>query len=37
VGLIAFFRSDAGSLPMLFAKMAQIIEDSRKVLPGLGA
>ncbi|MES2365515.1 MAG: hypothetical protein V4563_06460 [Pseudomonadota bacterium] len=34
VGLIAFFRSDAGSLPMLFSKMAQIIEDSRKILPG---
>ena len=34
VGLIAFFRSDSGSLPMLFSKMAQIIEDSRKLLPG---
>lgn len=33
VGLVAFFRSDAGSLSMLFAKMAQIIEDSRQLLP----
>lgn len=33
MGLIAFFRSDAGSLPQLMAKMAEIIEDSRKILP----
>lgn len=33
VGLVAFFRSDAGSLSMLFAKMAQILEDSRQLLP----
>jgi predicted PurR-regulated permease PerM len=33
-GLVAFFRSDAGSLTVLLAKMAQIIEDSRKILPG---
>ena len=33
VGLVAFFRSDAGSLTMLLAKMAQILEDSRKILP----
>jgi len=32
-GLVAFFRSDAGSLTVLLAKMAQIIEDSRKILP----
>ncbi|MDI1307828.1 MAG: AI-2E family transporter [Methylotenera sp.] len=32
-GLMAFFRSDAGSLTVLLAKMAQIIEDSRKILP----
>ncbi len=32
-GLVAFFRSESGSLTVLFAKMAQIIEDSRKVLP----
>lgn len=32
-GLIAFFRSDAGSLTVLLAKMAQILEDSRKILP----
>ena len=33
-GLMAFFRSDAGSITELMAKMAQIIEDSRKILPG---
>ncbi len=33
VGIVAFFRSDTGNLPALFAKMAQIIEDSRKILP----
>ena len=33
VGLVAFFRSGAGSLTVLLAKMAQIIEDSRKILP----
>jgi predicted PurR-regulated permease PerM len=32
-GLVAFFRSDAGSLTVLLAKMAQILEDSRKILP----
>jgi len=32
-GLIAFFRSESGSLTVLLAKMAQIIEDSRKILP----
>ena len=32
-GLVAFFRSDSGSLTVLLAKMAQIIEDSRKILP----
>ncbi len=32
-GLIAFLRSDAGSVTVLLAKMAQIIEDSRKMLP----
>ncbi len=32
-GLMAFFRSDSGSLTVLLAKMAQIIEDSRKILP----
>ncbi|MEO6421901.1 MAG: AI-2E family transporter [Candidatus Nitrotoga sp.] len=32
-GLVAFLRSDAGSLTMLLSKMAQIIDDSRKVLP----
>ena len=32
-GLVAFFRSESGSLTVLLAKMAQIIEDSRKLLP----
>jgi hypothetical protein len=32
-GLMAFLRSDAGSLTVLLAKMAQILEDSRKILP----
>ena len=32
-GTVAFFRSDVGSLTVLLAKMAQIIDDSRKVLP----
>ncbi len=32
-GLVAFLRSDAGSVTVLFAKMAQILEDSRKILP----
>lgn len=34
VGLVAFFRSESGSLTVLLAKMAQIIEDSRQILPG---
>lgn len=33
VGLIAFFRSDAGSLTLLFDKMAEIIESSRQIIP----
>jgi predicted PurR-regulated permease PerM len=33
-GLVTFLRSDAGSVTVLLAKMAQIIEDSRKILPG---
>ncbi|MDP1658413.1 MAG: AI-2E family transporter [Methylotenera sp.] len=32
-GLVAFLRSDAGSVTVLLAKMAQILEDSRKILP----
>jgi len=32
-GLVAFFRSESGSLTVLLAKMAQIIEDSRKIFP----
>ncbi len=34
LGLAAFFRSDSGSLTSLIARMAQIIEDSRQILPG---
>lgn len=33
LGLVAFFRSDTGSLTRLFAKMAEIIGDSRNVVP----
>jgi predicted PurR-regulated permease PerM len=33
VGLVAFLRSDSGGVTVLLAKMAQIIEDSRKILP----
>jgi len=33
IGALAFFRSDAGSLPRLFHRMAQIIEDARSSLP----
>src|SRR6185503_1666865 len=33
VGLVAFLRSDAGSLPNLLQKMAEIIEGSRGKLP----
>ena len=32
-GMVAFFRSESGSLTVLLAKMAQILEDSRKILP----
>jgi predicted PurR-regulated permease PerM len=32
-GAVAFFRSDAGSLPVLLQKMAEIIEGSRARLP----
>jgi predicted PurR-regulated permease PerM len=32
-GALAFFRSDAGSLPVLLQKMAEIIESSRAMLP----
>lgn len=33
-GMIAFFRSDAGSVPVLLHKMAEIVEGSRQTLPG---
>lgn len=33
IGTIAFMRSDAGSLPALFQKMAEILESARKALP----
>ena len=32
-GMVAFFRSDAGSLPALIQKMADIIEGTRNALP----
>jgi predicted PurR-regulated permease PerM len=32
-GAVAFFHSDAGSLPALLQKMAEIIESSRAMLP----
>lgn len=32
-GLIAFMRSEGGSLPVLLAKMAEILEGSRSALP----
>ena len=31
--LMTFLRSDSGSVTVLLAKMAQIVEDSRKILP----
>lgn len=34
IGLAAFFRSDSGSLTNLIARMAEIVEDSRQILPG---
>jgi predicted PurR-regulated permease PerM len=33
-GIVAFLRSDAGSLPNLLQKMAEIVESSRGRLPG---
>jgi predicted PurR-regulated permease PerM len=33
VSLVTFLRSDSGSVTVLLAKMAQIVEDSRKILP----
>ena len=33
IALIAFFRSDAGSLPALLQKLAETIESARKILP----
>lgn len=33
LGIVAFFRSDAGNIPGLFAGMAQIIDDARLSLP----
>ena len=32
-GVVIFMRSEGGSLPALFAKMADILEESRAVLP----
>ena len=33
IALVAFFRSDAGSLPALLQKLAETIESARKFLP----
>jgi predicted PurR-regulated permease PerM len=33
LGALVFFRSDAGNLPELFARMAEIIDSSRPLLP----
>jgi len=33
IGTMTFFKSDAGNLAQLFAKMAQILEDARSTLP----
>ena len=33
VGIVAFFHSEAGSLPMLLQKMADILDSWRTVLP----
>lgn len=33
IGVIAFMRSEGGSLPVLLAKMAEIVEQSRAQLP----
>jgi len=33
LGAIVFFRSDAGNLPALFARMAEIVDSSRPALP----
>ncbi len=32
-GIMTFFRSEAGSITLLLDKMAQILEDSRNILP----
>src|SRR5262249_50681966 len=34
IGIVAFVQSDAGSLPRLMQKMAEIIEGARGKLPG---
>jgi predicted PurR-regulated permease PerM len=33
LGTLAFFKSDAGNISVLFGKMAQILEDARSTLP----
>lgn len=33
LGTVAFFKSDAGNISLLFGKMAQILEDARSTLP----
>ena len=34
IGLVAYFRSDGGSLQALLQKMAEIVDHSRELLPG---
>ena len=34
IGLVAYFRSDGGSLQTLLQKMAEIVDHSRELLPG---
>lgn len=33
IGTLAFFKGDSGNIALLFAKMAQILEDARSTLP----
>jgi hypothetical protein len=32
-GAIVFFKSDAGNIPALLTKLAEIVADSRRTLP----
>jgi predicted PurR-regulated permease PerM len=33
IGTLAFFRGDSGNIPLLFGKMAEILENARSTLP----